>query len=193
MNYDFLQSYNIPIARQSTDNHYASSSQPTMEGSYGAYSMQSTQSTPAGNTSYYGYGGNNIYNDGYQKPVGAAAGNASEYYQNPNRFIPPSKHGTGYTPHKTPFKRKHNAVGGGGSAAKKEAPIVEVNSDGKLVMFLGRDETYPDDLNSLIHPLSCGLCNINMSSRAIAKVHYESKAHDKHISSWLFEVSDLYA
>ncbi|XP_065365179.1 zinc finger protein 346-like isoform X2 [Calliphora vicina] len=186
MNYDFLQSYNIPVARQSTDNQYANTNNSKMEGAYGNYSMQSSQSAAAVNTAYYGYGGANLYNESYQS-AGIATGSSGDYYQNPDRYIPPSKHGTGYVPHRTPFKRKINTVAGGGSAAKKEAPIAEVSSDGKLLIFLGRDESYPDELNSLIHPLSCDLCNIKMNSRMIAKDHYESKAHDKHISSWLLK------
>ncbi|KAI8120309.1 hypothetical protein FF38_13709 [Lucilia cuprina] len=184
MNYDFLQSYNIPVARQgTTDNQYDTTNNSTMEGAYGTYSMQSTaQSTPAINTAYYGYGDPNAYNaESYQTaPTGGSGG----YYQNPERFMPPSKHGSSYTPHKGSFKRKSNTAGGG-STAKKEPPIAEMSSDGTFVMFMGRDESYPDELNALIHPLSCNLCDVKMTSRIIAKDHYESKAHDKHISSWL--------
>ncbi|KAH8386393.1 hypothetical protein KR093_000215 [Drosophila rubida] len=52
-------------------------------------------------------------------------------------------------------------------------------------MFQGRDESYPDELNKLILPLSCQLCKCQMTSMKSAKDHYESKAHDRHISAWL--------
>lgn len=188
MNYDFLQNYNIPINRQSNNkqqyNQYAGGSNSTMEGAHGSYSMNSNESIPSVNTAYYGYGGSNAYENNFQSSTGISAG----YYQNPERFIPPSKHNTGYMPQKPIYKRKNNTPGGG-SAAKKEPTIPEVTNDGKLAMFLGRDESYPDELNSLIHPLSCDLCNTKMNSRLLAKDHYESKAHDKHISAWLFKVS----
>lgn len=183
MNYDFLQSYNIPTTpHQSTDNQYTTATNyTTIEGAYGTYS---TETTPAVNTDYYGYGGgSNAYNQNYvayPDKNASAAGSAGEAYQNPNRFIPPSKHGTGYTPTKPPLKRKYNTGPG-----KKPEAIVEVTSDGKLVLFVGRDESYPDELNALIHPLTCDLCNIKMNSRTSAKDHYESKPHDKNISSWL--------
>ncbi|EDW00456.1 GH11857 [Drosophila grimshawi] len=58
----------------------------------------------------------------------------------------------------------------------------EANS---FVMFQGRDESYPEELNKLILPLSCQLCKAQMTSMKSAKDHYESKAHDRHISAWL--------
>ena len=195
MNYDFLQNYHIP--RQSSNNQYPSSNYSTMDGAYGSYSMQPTQSSaPAVNTSYYGYGGTNAYSEcyaSYREKISsssAISGSTGETYQHPERFISPSKQGTGYVPNKTAFKRKFSGTGSsGGSAAKKEATIVEISSDGKLVIFLGRDESYPDELNALIHPLSCDLCNVKMNSRTSAKDHYESKVHDKSLTSWLVKVS----
>ncbi|XP_068159350.1 zinc finger protein 346 [Drosophila tropicalis] len=62
------------------------------------------------------------------------------------------------------------------------------NGDGgpaSLVMFPGRDESYPDELNKLIKPLSCKLCQTQMTSMKSARDHYESKSHDRHISAWL--------
>ena len=195
MNYDFLQNCHIP--RQSSNNQYYSSNYSTMDGAYGSYSMQPTQSSaPAVNTSYYGYGGTNTYSESYASyrdnisSRSAIAGSTEETYHHPERFIAPSKQGTGYVPYKTAFKRKFSGTGGsGGSAAKKEANFVEISSDGKLVIFLGRDESYPDELNALIHPLSCDLCNVKMNSRTSAKDHYESKVHDKSLTSWLGKVS----
>lgn len=60
--------------------------------------------------------------------------------------------------------------------------MAEPNS---LVMFQGRDLSYPDELNKLIQPLSCQLCKSQMTSMKSAKDHYESKSHDRHISAWL--------
>ncbi|KAL7745791.1 hypothetical protein ACLKA6_009986 [Drosophila palustris] len=54
-----------------------------------------------------------------------------------------------------------------------------------LVIFQGRDASYPDELNKLILPLACELCKTQMTSMKSAKDHYESKAHDRHISAWL--------
>lgn len=54
-----------------------------------------------------------------------------------------------------------------------------------VVMFQGRDQSYPDELNKLIQPLSCQLCKSQMTSMKSAKDHYESKSHDRHISAWL--------
>ncbi|KAM7346695.1 zinc finger RNA-binding protein-like [Cochliomyia hominivorax] len=183
MSFEFLQNYNIPPTRRSTGDYYGKSqNDSTMEGAYGTYSLTSIQDTPTVNTAYYGYGGSNYYSENYVSNTTTP----NDYYQNPERFIPPAKHGTGYVPQKPAFKRKSKSVNGG-SPAKKVAPIEEVTSDGKLVMFFGRDESYPGELNKLIHPLSCDLCNVKMNSKTIAKDHYESKVHDKHISAWLFK------
>ncbi|KAH8245493.1 hypothetical protein KR032_010895 [Drosophila birchii] len=58
--------------------------------------------------------------------------------------------------------------------------------DGKaLALFPGRDKSYPDELNRLIGPLFCELCKAQMTSVKCARDHYESKAHDRHISAWL--------
>ncbi|EDW92714.2 uncharacterized protein Dyak_GE21083 [Drosophila yakuba] len=71
---------------------------------------------------------------------------------------------------------------------KRKAKCMEQDSleaDGKLVMFPGRDESYPEELNRLIGPLNCQLCKVQVTSRKCARDHYESKAHDRHISAWL--------
>ncbi|XP_034489566.1 zinc finger RNA-binding protein [Drosophila innubila] len=73
------------------------------------------------------------------------------------------------------LKRKLNAEDE--SPANGEMP--------NLVIFQGRDESYPDELNKLILPLSCELCRTQMTSMKSAKDHYESKSHDRHISAWL--------
>ncbi|XP_030379544.1 zinc finger matrin-type protein 3 isoform X2 [Scaptodrosophila lebanonensis] len=90
------------------------------------------------------------------------------------RFLPPWKHEMACPPSSSrPLKRK------------LDEKTVE-SKDGKhIVMFPGRDASYPDELNLLIHPLSCELCKVQLSSIRHAKDHYESKAHDRHISAWL--------
>ncbi|XP_054730557.1 zinc finger matrin-type protein 3-like [Anastrepha obliqua] len=99
-------------------------------------------------------------------------------YQNINRYIPPGLQGTNYIPPlpaKPPLKRKYSAGPGNTEAA----------TDGLLVIFQGRDGSYPDELNKLIHPLHCTLCDVQMNSSKSAKDHYESKQHDRHITNWL--------
>ncbi|KAI8039287.1 hypothetical protein M5D96_008010 [Drosophila gunungcola] len=66
---------------------------------------------------------------------------------------------------------------------KRKAEQTEVDSE--LTLFPGRDESYPEELNRLIGPLNCELCKVQMTSRKCARDHYESKAHDRHISAWL--------
>ncbi|XP_073828342.1 uncharacterized protein isoform X2 [Musca autumnalis] len=68
---------------------------------------------------------------------------------------------------------------------KKHEPIAEIDEKGDLAMFTGRHPTYPDELNALIHPLSCDLCKLKMNSVISAKDHYESKSHDKSITNWI--------
>uniref|UniRef100_A0A6P4EK41 Zinc finger protein 346 n=1 Tax=Drosophila rhopaloa TaxID=1041015 RepID=A0A6P4EK41_DRORH len=70
---------------------------------------------------------------------------------------------------------------------KRKAEQMEVDSeaDNKLALFPGRDESYPEELNRLIGPLNCELCKVHVTSRKCARDHYESKAHDRHISAWL--------
>ncbi|XP_017066427.1 zinc finger matrin-type protein 3 [Drosophila eugracilis] len=71
---------------------------------------------------------------------------------------------------------------------KRKAERIEeisLEADGKLGLFPGRDESYPEELNRLIGPLNCELCKAQMTSRKCARDHYESKAHDRHISDWL--------
>ncbi|EDV50042.1 zinc finger protein 346 [Drosophila erecta] len=71
---------------------------------------------------------------------------------------------------------------------KRKAKCMEEHSleaEGELVLSPGRDESYPDELNRLIGPLNCQLCKVQVTSRKCARDHYESKAHDRHISAWL--------
>ncbi|XP_036344622.1 zinc finger matrin-type protein 3-like [Rhagoletis pomonella] len=104
-------------------------------------------------------------------------------YQNINRYIPPGLQGTNYVPPlpSKPQKRKYDS----GPGRSKLDPLAETTLDGKLVIFHGRDTSYPDELNKLIHPLHCSLCDVQMNSSKSAKDHYESKQHDRHITTWL--------
>ncbi|KAH8409228.1 hypothetical protein KR009_010944 [Drosophila setifemur] len=67
--------------------------------------------------------------------------------------------------------------------SKAEAAKRKAEED--LAWFPGRDKSYPDELNRLIRPQSCDLCRSQMTSLKCAREHYESKAHDRHISAWL--------
>ncbi|XP_075156076.1 zinc finger matrin-type protein 1-like [Haematobia irritans] len=61
----------------------------------------------------------------------------------------------------------------------------ECDEKGEVVLFMGRDETYPDALNALLHHMSCNLCNVKFNSPGSARDHYESKAHDKALTGWI--------
>jgi hypothetical protein len=52
------------------------------------------------------------------------------------------------------------------------------------------DETLPRDLTSLFQPLYCKLCQAQLSSNVVAKLHYKSKNHEKKIKRFLIEYSD---
>ncbi|XP_011177186.1 zinc finger protein 385D [Zeugodacus cucurbitae] len=104
-------------------------------------------------------------------------------YQNINRYIPPGLQGTTIAPitPSKPLKRKYEL--GPGSVSKDT--VAEKSTSGALVIFYGRDTSYPEDLNKLMHPLHCALCGVQMNSSKSAKDHYESKPHDRHITNWL--------
>lgn len=51
------------------------------------------------------------------------------------------------------------------------------------------EDSYPDDLKTLIQAYDCQLCSVKMNSATSARMHYESKNHDKKINSWLLEWS----
>ncbi|XP_037936776.1 zinc finger matrin-type protein 3-like [Teleopsis dalmanni] len=87
-----------------------------------------------------------------------------------NRFIPPGKHDTNYIPPKVQ-KRKYAS----GPGVKEQSTAI----------FVGRDVSYPEELNAIIQPLRCDLCKTSMNSLQNAKDHYESKAHDRNITNWL--------
>lgn len=59
------------------------------------------------------------------------------------------------------------------------------NQSDRPDLFMGRDESYPPELNKLLNPFFCGVCNSRLNSIKSANIHYESKAHDKQISNWL--------
>ncbi|KMY96664.1 zinc finger protein 346 [Drosophila simulans] len=93
-----------------------------------------------------------------------------------NRLVAPGKR----------TEKKNN--GSNRTHMKRKAKCMKKDSleaDGELVLFPGRDESYPEELNRLIGPLNCQLCKVQMTSRKRARDHYESKAHDRHISAWL--------
>lgn len=103
-------------------------------------------------------------------------------YQN-NSYVPLGLHGTNCAPiiPSKPLKRKYDV--GPGNISKDA--VTGTATNGQLVIFYGRDVSYPEDLNKLMHPLHCALCGVQMNSSKSAKDHYESKQHDRHITNWL--------
>ncbi|XP_061394045.1 zinc finger matrin-type protein 3-like [Musca vetustissima] len=87
-----------------------------------------------------------------------------------------------YGDYKTSLKRKYMDSF---RTPKKQEPVAEYDEKGNMAMFTGRHPSYPDELNALIHPSSCDLCNMKMNSVISAKDHYESKSHDKSITNWI--------
>lgn len=47
----------------------------------------------------------------------------------------------------------------------------------------------PEDLIKLFKPLFCDLCSTKLNSPSSARLHYESKNHEKKINAWLSEWS----
>lgn len=47
----------------------------------------------------------------------------------------------------------------------------------------------PPELKKLMQPLCCELCNIKSNSPISAKIHYDSKVHEKKVRHWLLEWS----
>uniref|UniRef100_A0A1A9WSC5 C2H2-type domain-containing protein n=1 Tax=Glossina brevipalpis TaxID=37001 RepID=A0A1A9WSC5_9MUSC len=184
MNYDFLRTYSIPLRHSSGDKHISQMNR-TYEQREAATNYETLLPPPAPPlplaAADYDRGSYTYYDDNTMINYVGPASNAAEVCYK-NRFIPPAgKHGINYLPeiHGKPVKRKYNA--GPGSIEK----ISETTADGKLVLFQGRDESYPDELNKLIHPMSCELCDVKMNSLLSAKDHYESKVHDRGLSAWL--------
>lgn len=46
-------------------------------------------------------------------------------------------------------------------------------------------EGLPEELIKLFKPLCCDLCSTKLNSPSSARLHYESKNHEKKINSWL--------
>lgn len=54
---------------------------------------------------------------------------------------------------------------------------------------MGNHDGLPSDLLKLIQPLCCELCSAKLNSPTSAKMHYESRNHDKKINAWLLQWS----
>ena len=54
---------------------------------------------------------------------------------------------------------------------------------------MAKEEGLPTELTKLILPLSCELCKASLNSPVCAKMHYESKNHDKKVNAWLADWS----
>ncbi|XP_055381799.1 zinc finger matrin-type protein 3-like [Condylostylus longicornis] len=63
----------------------------------------------------------------------------------------------------------------------------KLNSE--MALYAGRNTLYPEELNNLILPLFCKLCNAALNSAKSAHFHYLSKSHDKKINNWLSDWS----
>lgn len=180
MSYDYASSYgktSTPSGTVAYDpSQYSGVDYAAIQGSYGT---PTANSVPEINKEYYGYGATSTYNKmGYTAPT--------DGYQQVG-----AKQPTKYGEYKASLKRKFLDLGA--NRFKKPEEIAEFDDSGKLAIFIGRDKSYPDELNSLIHPATCDLCNMKMNSLASAKDHYESKAHDKNITHWLTKAGFLIA
>lgn len=49
------------------------------------------------------------------------------------------------------------------------------------------DPDLPEDLTKMFNALHCLLCDVKMNSPISAKMHYNSKVHDKKVNSFLAE------
>lgn len=49
------------------------------------------------------------------------------------------------------------------------------------------DHSHPPELQKLMLSLRCNLCNIESNSFFSAKIHYDSKVHEKKVRQWLVE------
>lgn len=54
---------------------------------------------------------------------------------------------------------------------------------------MGSHDGLPAELLKLIQPLCCELCSAKLNSPISAKMHYESKNHEKKINAWLSQWS----
>lgn len=54
---------------------------------------------------------------------------------------------------------------------------------------MGNHDGLPTELLKLIQPLCCELCSAKLNSPVSAKMHYESKNHEKKINAWLLQWS----
>lgn len=51
-------------------------------------------------------------------------------------------------------------------------------------------EGLPEELIKLFKPLCCDLCAAKLNSPSTARLHYESKNHEKKINNWLLGWSE---
>lgn len=64
--------------------------------------------------------------------------------------------------------------------------LIQFCADTQSVKF---DANLPNDLKKLLQALFCELCNVKLNSPITAKIHYESKVHEKKVRHWLDEWS----
>lgn len=53
--------------------------------------------------------------------------------------------------------------------------------------YMDSDTTLPKELSLMFQPLFCKLCNMQLSSSVVAKLHYKGKNHEKKVRKYLIE------
>lgn len=56
--------------------------------------------------------------------------------------------------------------------------------------YMDSDQTLPKELTVMFQPLFCKLCNMQLSSSVVAKLHYNGKNHEKKVRKYLIEHSE---
>lgn len=54
---------------------------------------------------------------------------------------------------------------------------------------MNHDPSLPKELTAMFQPLFCKLCNMQLSSSVVAKLHYKGKNHEKKIRKYLIDYS----
>ncbi|KAK4877909.1 hypothetical protein RN001_010415 [Aquatica leii] len=70
----------------------------------------------------------------------------------------------------------------------KELPKTNVNKKGLHTVF--NDPTLPQELTIQFQPLFCKLCECQHTSNVMAKLHYDSKRHDKKVRKFLVDFAE---
>uniref|UniRef100_A0A1A9WZV2 Matrin-type domain-containing protein n=1 Tax=Glossina brevipalpis TaxID=37001 RepID=A0A1A9WZV2_9MUSC len=186
MNCDFLCTCSVPLKHNNEDKQVSLMSR-SYEQRGDATNYEILLPTPAPprcmDAAVYGQGSHAYYDDNTMISYVGSASNAAEACFK-DRFTTSGKHDINCFPeiYGNAANRKNDA----GSASIEK--LSETSNEGKMVIFQGRDESYPDELNKLIHPMSCEVCNVKTNSLSSAKDHYESRVHDRRLTAWLNKI-----